>query len=54
MTSAVARNGIVFGAERQNDAILTFDTQAVRVEMKSLKVGWRFDFKIPLQKWELP
>lgn len=54
VTSAVARNGIVFGAERQNYAILTFDAQAVRVEMKSLKVGWRFDFKIPLQKWELP
>ncbi len=54
VSSAVARNGIVFGAERRNYGVLTFDDMGVRVELKSLKVGWRFDFRIQLQKWELP
>lgn len=54
VSSAVARNGIVFGAERRNFGMLTFDTQAVDVKLESLKAGWRFNFRIPLQNWELP
>ena len=34
--------------------MLTFYTQAVQFDMKLLKVGCRFDFKIPLHKCMLP
>ncbi|HSI58725.1 MAG TPA: alkaline phosphatase D family protein [Ideonella sp.] len=54
VTSAVARRGMVFGAVRQNYAVLSFDAQAVRVELRCLKVGGRFDFNIPLARWALP
>lgn len=54
VTSAVARRGIVFGAERRNYCILSFENDAVHIELKSLKVGWRFDFSIPRSRWVLP
>ncbi len=54
VTSAVARRGLVFGALRKNYALLDFGDDAVRVELRSLKVGWRFDFMLPLQPWVLP
>jgi alkaline phosphatase D len=54
VTSAVARNGIVFGSPRKNYGILTFDKQKLHVELRSLKVQWRFDFDIPLAHWTLP
>ena len=54
VTSAVARNGLVFGSPRKNYGILTFDETKLRVELRSLKVSWRFDFIIPLNNWVLP
>lgn len=54
VTSAVARNSTVFGVPRKNYALLSFDDTGVRVEMRSLKAGWRFDFRIPLADWQLP
>lgn len=54
VTSGVAGRGSVFGVVRENYAILTFDAEAVRVELCSLKVHGRFDLRIPLTKWVLP
>lgn len=54
VSSAVARRGIVFGALRKNYGILTFDATELHVELKSLKVGWRFDFRVELDRWRLP
>jgi phosphodiesterase/alkaline phosphatase D-like protein len=54
VTSAVARRGLSFGAVRKNYGIFTFGLDAVRIELRSLKVGWRFDFNIPLADWLLP
>jgi alkaline phosphatase D len=54
VTSGVARNGIVFGSPRENYGFLTFDEKKLHVDLRSLKVGGRFDFSIPLSKWVLP
>ena len=54
VSSGVARNGIVFGSPRKNYGILTFDKEQVRVELRSLKVGGRFDFSIARNHWVLP
>ncbi len=54
VTSAVARKGLVFGTQRQNYGLLTFDSAKVRIDLRSRKVGWRFDFDIPLNRWTLP
>jgi alkaline phosphatase D len=56
VTSAVARESFVFGKVRDNYAVLTFAPTGVRVELRSRKAGWRFDFTIPLggNAWELP
>ena len=54
VSSAVARNGIVFGAERRNFGLLSFDAQGVDVKLESLKASWRFNFRIPSQPWALP
>ena len=54
VTSGVARNGIVFGSPRQNFGFLTFDQDSLHVNLRSLKAGGRFDFRIPLSRWELP
>lgn len=54
VTSAVARRGLVFGAVRKNYGIFTFSDDAVRIELRSLKVSGRFDFNIPLSNWALP
>ena len=54
VTSAAARNGIVFGSPRKNYGILTFDEQQIHVDLRSLKVGWRFSFAIERQHWALP
>jgi hypothetical protein len=54
VTSAVARKGLAFGAERKNYAILTFDDKKMHVDLKSLKIGWRFNFDIALSNWTLP
>ena len=54
VTSAVARNGLVFGSPRRNFGILGFDDNALHVELRSLKVGQRFDFQVPLGHWVLP
>jgi hypothetical protein len=51
VTSGVAGRGAVFGVVRENYAILTFDAEALRVELCSLKVHGRFDLSIPLTKW---
>lgn len=53
VTSAVARKGIVFGSPRKNYGILTFGDDAARVELRSLKAGWRFDVTIPFANWKL-
>ena len=54
VTSAVARRGALFKAERKNYAILDFSSDAVHVVQRSLKVGSRFDFSIALSHWTLP
>ncbi|MFT3819928.1 MAG: alkaline phosphatase D family protein [Rubrivivax sp.] len=54
VSSAVARRGQVFGALRKNYGLLAFDARGVRVELRSLKVGSRFDFRIGLDDWRLP
>lgn len=53
-TSAVARRGVVYGAERRNHGLLGFDPGGVRVELRSLKVSGRFDFRVELDAWRLP
>ncbi|MCK6376684.1 MAG: alkaline phosphatase D family protein [Zoogloea sp.] len=55
VTSAVARNGIVFGSPRKNYGVFTFTDDAMRVELRSLKSAWRFDVTVPRQgQWALP
>lgn len=54
VSSGVARRGIVFGGLRKNYGLLSFDSSGVHVELKSLKVGGRLDFRIPLGHWQLP
>ena len=54
VTSAVARRGASFKAERKNYAILDFSSDALHVVQRSLKVGSRFDFRIELSHWTLP
>ena len=54
VSSGVARNGIVFGSPRRNYGLLTFDEEQVHVELRSLKVGGRFDFLILRNHWVLP
>ncbi len=54
VTSAVARRGLVFGAPRRNYGLFSFGPDAVRIELRNLKVGSRFDFRIPLSDWVLP
>ena len=54
VSSAVARRGVKFKALRQNYALLDFADDALHVELRSLKVGSRFDFSIPLGHWALP
>ncbi len=53
VSSAVARHGIVFGAPRKNYGILTFNNDAVRIQLRSLKPGGRFDTTIELANWRL-
>lgn len=53
VTSAVARNGIMFGSPRQNYGILTVNDDSVQVELKSLKAGWRFDVTLKHSNWQL-
>lgn len=53
VTSAVARNGLVFGTPRKNYGIFTFDPAQMRVQLRSLKAGWRFDVTIPRTNWQL-
>lgn len=52
--SAVARKGLLWGSVRQNYGLLSFDEQQLQVALRSLKVGWRFDFAIQLSHWALP
>ena len=54
VTSAVARRGLFFGTQRANYAVLTFGTTGLNVDLRSLKVSWRFNFDIPLANWVLP
>lgn len=55
VTSAVARNCIVFGSPRKELLhLLNFDEQKVHVDLRSLKVQWRYKFDIPLANWALP
>ena len=53
VTSAVARHGIVFGAPRKNYGILTFSDEQMRVQLRSLKSGWRFDVTLDREAWSL-
>lgn len=54
VTSAVARPGVLFGAERRNWGLFTFTDAAMRVQLHSLKVNWRKDFQVQLAHWTLP
>ena len=53
VTSAVARKSVVFGKKRKNYGVFTFSDNSMRVDLRSLKSGWRFDLTIPLDNWEL-
>jgi hypothetical protein len=54
VTSGVAHRGLAFGGLRQNYGMLTFDAAALHVELRSLKIGSRFAFSVPLSQWRLP
>ena len=54
VTSGVAGRGMKFGAERRNYAVLCFGADALRVQLRSLKVPGRMDFSIERQRWVLP
>ena len=53
VSSAVARHGVVFGAPRKNYGVLTFNNDAVRIQLRSLKPGGRFETTIELANWRL-
>jgi phosphodiesterase/alkaline phosphatase D-like protein len=54
VTSGVAHRSLAFGALRKNYGVFTFDDTAMNVALRSLKVGSRFDFRVPLARWVLP
>ena len=54
VSSGVARNSMVYGAPRQNWGLLRFDDQGVSVDLRALKAGGRFNFRIPRAHWALP
>lgn len=54
VSSGVARRGMVFGKPRRNYGLLSFDATGVRVELRSLKASGRFDFRIPIDDWQIP
>lgn len=54
VTSAVAQRSLAFGCLRQNYGVMTFGPDSLHVELRSLKVGSRFEFVIPLSCWSLP
>ena len=54
VTSAVAQRSRKFGSLRKNYGVLIFGPESVHVELRSRKVGSRFDFVVPLSRWSLP
>lgn len=54
VTSAVAQRSRRFGSLRQNYAVLSFEAESLQVQLRSLKIGSRFDFAIALRDWRLP
>lgn len=54
VSSAVARNSLLFGVPRKNYGLLDFDALGVQVDLRSLKAGGRFNFHIPRSQWALP
>ena len=54
VTSGVAHRGLAFGGLRKNYGVLRFDDAALQVDLRSLKVGSRFAFSVPLAQWRLP
>jgi phosphodiesterase/alkaline phosphatase D-like protein len=54
VSSAVARRGLIFGAERRNWAQLDFSPSALHVTLHALKLSGRQDFVVPLSNWRLP
>ena len=53
VTSGVARTGLMYGSPRKNYGILTCTEDSIRVDLRSLKVGSRFDCTISLTNWTL-
>lgn len=54
VSSGVAHRGLTFGRLRRNYGVFTFTAEHVHVDLRSLKVGNRFAFEIPLARWALP
>jgi alkaline phosphatase D len=54
VTSAVARRGNGWGGERRNWVLLSFDANAMQVDMRSLKANGRKAFSVSLANWTLP
>lgn len=54
VSSAVARIGAVFKAERRNWGLLQFDLRGLKVTLQGLKVQERLSFEVPLSHWALP
>jgi phosphodiesterase/alkaline phosphatase D-like protein len=54
VTSGVAQRSRAFGCLRQNFGVLDFGDDALSVDLRSLKIGSRFRFTIPRDRWRLP
>jgi len=54
VTSGVAQRSRAFGCLRQNFGVLDFGGDALSVDLRSLKIGSRFRFTIPRDRWFLP
>ena len=54
VTSGVAQCSRAFACVRQNYAVLDFGDEALSVDLRSLKVGSRCRFAVPLAQWWLP
>jgi hypothetical protein len=54
VSSGVAHRSRTFGGLRRNFGALEFGADRLHVELRSLKVGSRFAFDIPLADWTLP
>lgn len=53
VSSGVARRGRVFGVERRNFGVLSFDASGLRISLRSDTPGHRFETVVALADWRL-